>query len=57
LNRALVSLETESTYLEKIPTWPWEPCFAQRLIFSMLFPLATWLLEQLLWRFLGTNCF
>jgi len=52
LNRALASLDLEQEVLRKIPTWPWEPGVARNVIFALLFPVITWILQRYLGQLL-----
>ncbi len=52
LNKALGSLEIEQNALRKIPTWPWQPGAIRAVVAALLLPLAIWILQQLLARFL-----
>jgi Flp pilus assembly protein TadB len=52
LNKALSSLEIEQNALRKIPTWPWQPGAIRAVVAALLLPLAIWILQQLLARFL-----
>jgi hypothetical protein len=54
LNRALASLQIEQDVLRKIPTWPWDPAAVRALVAALLLPVAVWIIQFLLARFLGT---
>lgn len=54
LNRALANLQIEQDVLRKIPTWPWDPAAVRALVTALLLPLAVWIIQFLLGRFLGT---
>ncbi len=53
LNKALGSLEIEQNALRKIPTWPWQPGSARSVLAALLLPLAVWVLQVFLGRWLG----
>jgi len=53
LSKALASLEIELRVLRRIQTWPWEPGAVRSLVAALLLPIAVWLLQLLLGRFLG----
>jgi len=54
LNRALASLQIEQDVLRKIPTWPWDPAAVRALVVALLLPVAVWIIQFILARFLGT---
>jgi hypothetical protein len=54
LNKALASLQIEQDVLRKIPTWPWDPAAVRALVAALLLPVAVWIIQFLLARFLGT---
>jgi hypothetical protein len=51
--KAMASLEVEQAALRRIPTWPWDPGAVRGLVAALLLPVAVWLLQLLLGRFLG----
>lgn len=53
LNRALASLQIEQEVLRKIPTWPWDPAAARALLVTLLLPVAVWIIQFILERYLG----
>lgn len=52
LRDALALLEDERTLLVKVPTWPWQPETLRAFLGAMLLPLALWLAQSLLERYL-----
>jgi hypothetical protein len=53
LNKALTNLGIEHEFIKKIPTWPWDPNLTRSLIFALLIPITTWVLQLFLGRVLG----
>ena len=53
LYRAIGGLEIERDVLAKLPTWPWEPGTLRVVISPLLLPVAVWLIQRLLARFVG----
>jgi hypothetical protein len=53
LYKAMASLDLERTTLSKIPTWPWEPGSIRGVTAALLLPLAIWLIQTVLTRWLG----
>ncbi|HET7011181.1 MAG TPA: hypothetical protein VFI11_10430 [Anaerolineales bacterium] len=53
LNKTLSSLEIEQTALRRIPTWPWEPGTLRGVIAALILPIAIWLIQLLLGRWLA----
>ena len=53
LYKAIASLDIEKTTLNKIPTWPWEPGSIRGVAAALVLPLAIWLIQNILTRWLG----
>ena len=54
LQKVMDSLENERRILEGIPTWPWKPETVRLLITALLLPLAMWISQLVLQRFMGS---
>lgn len=52
LREALALLEDERLLLVKVPTWPWQPETLRAFLGAIFLPLALWLAQNLLERFL-----
>jgi hypothetical protein len=53
LYKAIASLDLERATLSKIPTWPWEPGSMRAVAAALLLPVAIWLIQTILTRWLG----
>jgi hypothetical protein len=53
LYKAIASLDLERATLNKIPTWPWEPGSIRGVAAALLLPVAIWLIQTVLTRWLG----
>lgn len=51
LEKSIQSLQHQKAYIEKIPTWPWQPATMRGFISAMLLPLLIWIAQQILARF------
>lgn len=52
LEKALTALERQKAFVEKIPTWPWQPGTVRSFISAMLLPILLWAVQQFLGRLL-----
>ncbi len=52
LRDALALLENERTLLARVPTWPWQPETLRAFLGAVFLPLALWLAQSLLERYL-----
>lgn len=53
LYKAMAALDLERVTLNKIPTWPWEPGSIRGVAAALLLPLALWLIQTILTRWMG----
>lgn len=53
LEKTISSLEREKAFIEKIPTWPWQPATMRGFLSAMLLPIIVWLIQQVLDRYLS----
>ncbi len=50
--KTLHSLEIEHTALQRVATWPWQPETARLVALAVFFPIALWVIQQILRRIL-----
>jgi hypothetical protein len=50
--KSIASLERQKAYVEKIPTWPWQPTTMRGFVSALLLPIAIWITQQILERLL-----
>jgi hypothetical protein len=50
LRTAISALEGQKAYVEKIPTWPWQPSTLRGFLTAVLLPLGIWGVQQVLYR-------
>jgi hypothetical protein len=50
LRTAISALEGQKTYVEKIPTWPWQPSTLRGFLTAVLLPIGIWGIQQVLYR-------
>jgi hypothetical protein len=53
LSGTFANLETESSILKGIPTWPWQPETVRWLVTALVLPLGLWVVQFVLQRVLG----
>jgi hypothetical protein len=51
LDKSIQSLQHQKDYIEKIPTWPWQPATMRGFVSAMLLPILIWAVQQVLARF------
>ncbi|MCC6617210.1 MAG: hypothetical protein IT320_27295 [Anaerolineae bacterium] len=54
LFKTLHSLEIEHQTLFRVATWPWQPETARLVALAVLFPIALWLIQQIIRRLIAT---
>lgn len=52
LQQAITNLERQRSFIEKIPTWPWQPSTMRGFVSAMLLPILIWVVQQVLERIL-----
>lgn len=52
LGTAIENIERQIAFVERIPTWPWQPGTMRAFLSAMLLPIAIWVIQQILARFL-----
>lgn len=52
MEKTILNLQHQKAYIEKIPTWPWQPTTMRGFISAMLLPIVIWVVQQVLERFL-----
>ena len=50
---AISGLERQKLFIERIPTWPWQPGTVRGFLSAMLLPILLWAIQQLLGRLLS----
>ncbi len=50
LRTAISALEGQKAYVEKIPTWPWQPSTLRGFLTAVLLPIGIWGFQQVLYR-------
>jgi hypothetical protein len=50
---ALLGLDTERKYLDRLATWPWSPGAFRNVLVALVIPIAVWIVQFLLQRLLG----
>jgi hypothetical protein len=50
LNTAVLALQNQKAFIEKIPTWPWQASTLRGFITVVLLPLFIWAIQQVLSR-------
>jgi hypothetical protein len=53
LHDALEAIRAERDALLNIPTWPWAPGTVRSVVAALALPVAIWLLQTILERFIG----
>jgi hypothetical protein len=53
LNSVVMAFQNQKTYIEEIPTWPWEASTLRGFISLLLLPIFIWVVQQILGRFFG----
>ena len=53
LKTAISALESQKAYVEKIPTWPWQPSTLRGFLTAVLLPIGIWGIQQVLDRLLN----
>lgn len=53
LQESVSSLRENWSFIKEIPTWPWEPATVRTILFPLLFPLITFLIQTFLADFIG----
>jgi hypothetical protein len=53
LRTAITALESQKAYIEKIPTWPWQPSTLRGFLTAVLLPIGIWGIQQVLYRLLN----
>ncbi len=53
LSSAIAGLCAERQVIDTLPTWPWRPSTLSGLFTALLLPIALWILQQALARWLG----
>jgi hypothetical protein len=53
LKTAISALEGQKAYVEKIPTWPWQPATLRGFLSAVLLPIGIWGIQQVLDRLLN----
>ncbi|MFQ5944010.1 MAG: hypothetical protein ACE5JF_10695 [Anaerolineales bacterium] len=51
-HKALAALDLERSQIQKIATWPWRPEALRGLVVAILLPIAIWIIQRLLERFI-----
>ena len=46
LRTAISTLESQKAYVEKIPTWPWQPATLRGFLSAVLLPIFLWAIQQ-----------
>jgi hypothetical protein len=53
MEKAIASLQHQKVFIDKIPTWPWQPATMRGFISAMLLPILIWIVQQVLARILA----
>ena len=48
--KVMAALQQEQAYLDKLPTWPWQPETVRGLATAVLLPIALWIITRVLER-------
>lgn len=51
MEKSIQTLQQQKAYIEKIPTWPWQPSTMRGFVSAMLLPVMIWIIQQVLGRF------
>ncbi|NIM93672.1 MAG: hypothetical protein GTO18_08165 [Anaerolineales bacterium] len=50
LDKTTLNLERQKAFVEKIPTWPWQPATIRGYLSAMFLPILIWIIQQVLER-------
>ncbi len=51
MEKAILNLQHQKNFIDKIPTWPWQPTTMRGFLSAMLLPILIWIVQQVLSRF------